>query len=120
MNVMFKINGEIVTPELTGSVLPGITRKSSIEILKEWGYNVSERLVSVDELMSAAENGSLEEAWGTGTAAVVSPIGRLMYNGEEFVINGEKIGEVTQKLYDILTGIQWGTVEDTFGWVHKL
>ena len=120
MNVMFKIDGEIITPALTGSILPGITRKSCIEVLKSLGYKVTERLLSVDELFDALRSGRLEEAWGTGTAAVVSPIGRLMYNGEEFVINGEKIGEVTQKLYDILTGIQWGTVEDTFGWVHKL
>ena len=120
MNVMFKIDGEIVTPALTGSILPGITRKSCIEVLKSLGYKVTERLLSVDELFEALKSGRLEEAWGTGTAAVVSPIGRLMYNGEEFVINGEKIGEVTQKLYDILTGIQWGTVEDSFGWIHKL
>ena len=120
MNVMFKIDGEIITPMLTGSILPGITRKSCIEVLRGLGYKVTERLLSVDELFDALKSGRLEEAWGTGTAAVVSPIGRLMYNGEEFVINGEKIGEVTQKLYDILTGIQWGTIEDTFGWVHKL
>jgi len=120
MNVMFKIDGEIVTPELTGSILPGITRKSCIEVLRNLGYKVSERLLSVDELISALENGKLEEAWGCGTAAVVSPIGRLMYMDKEYVINGEKIGEVTQKLYDILTGIQWGKVEDTYGWIYKI
>ena len=120
MNVMFKIDGEIVTPALTGSILPGITRKSCIEVLGKLGYKVSERLLSVDELMSAIENGKLEEAWGCGTAAVVSPIGRLMYNGVEHIINDEKIGEVTQKLYDVLTGIQWGKIDDTFGWVHKI
>jgi len=120
MNVMFKIDGEIVTPALTGSILPGITRKSCIEVLKSHGYKVSERLLSVDELLSAMKDGKLEEAWGCGTAAVVSPIGRLMYKDVEYVINGEKIGEVTQKLYDILTGIQWGKVEDKFNWVYKL
>ncbi len=120
MNVMFKIDGEIVTPELTGSILPGITRKSCIEVLKGLGYKVSERLLSVEELISALEAGKLEEAWGCGTAAVVSPIGRLMYKDVEYVINNEKIGDVTQKLYDILTGIQWGKVEDTYNWVHKL
>ncbi len=120
MNVMFKIDGEIITPELTGSILPGITRKSCIEVLRRLGYKVTERLLSVDELFEAVKSGRLEEAWGTGTAAVVSPIGRLMYNDEEYVINNEKIGEVTQKLYDILTGIQWGTVEDEYGWVYKL
>ncbi len=120
MNVMFKIDGEIVTPMLTGSILPGITRKSCIEVLKKLGYKVSERLLSVDELITSMKEGKLEEAWGCGTAAVVSPIGRLMYEDVEYVINNEKIGEVTQKLYDILTGIQWGKIEDEFGWVYKL
>jgi len=116
MNVMFKINGEIITPALTGSILPGITRKSCIEVLKSEGYKVSERLLSVDELSEALQNGTLEEAWGCGTAAVVSPIGELCYKGVKYTINNSKIGEVTQKLYDTLTGIQWGKVEDKFNW----
>ena len=120
MNVMFKIGGKIVTPMLTGSILPGITRKSCIEVLRSQGVEVEERLLSVDELISALESGALEEAWGCGTAAVVSPIGRLAYGNKEYVIGGGKIGEVTQKLYDILTGIQWGIREDTFGWVYRL
>lgn len=120
MNVMFKIDGEIITPALTGSILPGITRKSCIEVLRSLGYKVTERLFSVDELLSALKEGRLEEAWGCGTAAVVSPIGRLMYEDVEYSICGEKIGEVTQKLYDILTGIQWGKLPDSFGWIHKL
>lgn len=120
MNVMFKIGGEIVTPALTGSILPGITRKSCIEMLKKLGYRVSERLFSVDELISALKDGTLEEAWGCGTAAVVSPIGKLAYEDKEYVIGGGKIGEVTQKLYDELTGIQWGKKEDPFGWVYKI
>ena len=98
MNVMFKIDGKIITPELTGSVLPGITRKSSIELLRSWGYEVEERLFSVDELFEAVENGTLEEAWGTGTAAVVSPIGHLFYNNKEYTISDNKIGPLTQKL----------------------
>lgn len=120
MNVMFKIDGEIVTPALTGSILPGITRKSCIEVLKDAGYKVSERLLSVDELIAALEDGKLEEAWGCGTAAVVSPIGQLFYGGKTYTVNGNKIGEVTQKLYDRLTGIQWGKCEDKFGWTVKL
>ena len=120
MNVMFKIDGEIVTPLLTGSILPGITRKSCIEVLKTKGYKVSERLLSVDELVNALESGKLEEAWGCGTAAVVSPIGKLAYGDKEYVVGGGKIGKVTQELYDTLTGIQWGKVEDTFGWVYKI
>ncbi len=120
MNVMFKIDGEIVTPSLTGSILPGITRMSCIEVLKKMGYKVSERLLSVEELISALKESRLEEAWGCGTAAVVSPIGRLMYEDVEYSINGERIGDLTQKLYDTLTGIQWGKLEDSFNWVHKL
>ena len=120
MNVMFKIGGKIITPKLTGSILPGITRMSCIEVLKSEGYEVEERLFSLEELVSALEDGSLEEAWGTGTAAVVSPIGKLAIGDKEYVVGGGKIGEVTAKLYDTLTGIQWGKRADTFGWVYKL
>lgn len=120
MNVMFKLDGEIVTPALTGSILPGITRKSCIEVLKKAGYKVTERLLSVDELGEALKNGTLEEAWGCGTAAVVSPIGELCYKDEKFIINNGEIGPVTQLLYDTLTGIQWGKIEDSFGWTHQI
>ena len=117
MNVMFKINGEIITPALTGSILPGVTRKSCLELLKSKGYNVSERLLSIDELEAAMDNGTLEEAWGCGTAAVISPIGKLAYKDKVISINDGKIGEVTQMLYDTLTGIQWSKIEDEFGWI---
>ncbi len=120
MNVMFKIDGEVVTPELTGSILAGITRKSCIELLKSEGYKVSERRLSIDELEEAMKSGKLEEAWGCGTAAVVSPIGKLSYKGEEFVVNNGEIGETTQHLYDVLTGVQWGKIEDTYGWTVLL
>ncbi len=120
MNVMFKINGKIVTPMLSGSILPGITRKSCIEVLKNEGYTVNERLLSVDELAKAMEDGTLEEAWGCGTAAVVSPIGELCYQGKRYTVNNGEIGEVTQHLYDTLTGIQWGKLEDTYGWTYPL
>jgi branched-chain amino acid aminotransferase len=120
MNVMFKIDGKIVTPMLNGSILPGITRKSCIEVLKDMGYDVVERLISVDELVESLENGKLEEAWGTGTAAVVSPIGKFYYNGKEYLVNDNKIGTVTQNLYDTLTGIQWGKIEDKFNWIYKI
>lgn len=120
MNVMFKIDGEIVTPALTGSILPGITRMSCIEVLRDMGYKVSERLLSIDELTDAMKSGKLEEAWGCGTAAVVSPIGRLCYQDVEYDINGGQIGEITQKLYDTLTGIQWGKLEDKYNWIVKL
>ena len=120
MNVMFKINGTVVTPALVGSILPGITRKSIIEILKDAGIPVEERRLSVDELVAAMKDGSLEEAWGCGTAAVVSPIGEIAYDGVKYTINEGKIGELTQWLYDELTGIQWGKKEDKFGWITKI
>ncbi len=120
MNVMFKIGDEIVTPMLSGSILPGITRKSCIEVLKKEGYKVSERLLSIDELNRAMEDGTLEEAFGCGTAAVVSPIGELCYKGKKYAVNDGKIGTLTQHLYDTLTGIQWGKVEDTFGWTVEV
>jgi branched-chain amino acid aminotransferase len=120
MNVMFRIGDEIVTPALTGSILPGITRKSCVELLKSRGYQVSERLLSLEELTNACRTGELKEAWGTGTAAVVSPIGHLVIEDESFTINGNEIGSVTQELYDTLTGIQWGRLEDTFGWTHPV
>ncbi len=120
MNVMFKIDGKIVTPMLSGSILPGITRMSCIAVLKEKGFEVEERLLSIDELAAALENGTLEEAWGCGTAAVVSPIGELCYKGVKYPVNNGEIGEVTQMLYDTLTGIQWGKIEDTFGWIKPI
>ena len=120
MNVMFKIGDEIVTPMLSGSILPGITRMSCLEVLRKEGYNVSERLLSVDELAEALKNGNLKEAWGCGTAAVISPIGELCYKGEKFAINNGEIGTLTQHLYDTLTGIQWGKIEDTFGWTKEI
>ena len=116
MNVMFKINGTVVTPALTGSILRGVTRKSAIELLKSWGVPVEERLLSVDELFEAAKTGALEEAWCIGTAAVISPIGALGWGDKCYEINHNQIGELSQKLYDELTGIQWGTKPDPFGW----
>ena len=120
MNVMMKIDGEIVTPMLSGSILPGITRKSIIELLKSKGYPVSERRISIDEIIDALKNGKMEEFWGCGTAAVVSPVGELYYEGETYIINDNKIGETTQMLYDTLTDIQWGRAEDKFGWITKI
>ena len=120
MNVMFLINDTVVTAPLEGSVLPGVARDSIIHILKDWGYKVEERELSIDELMEAGRNGKLKEAFGTGTAAVISPVGQLYYKGEEIVINDFKTGELTQKLYDTLTGIQWGRLEDKYGWVRYI
>ncbi len=116
MNIFFKIKGKVVTPALNGSILPGVTRNSVIAVCKHWGYEVEERRISVDELVAAAQNGDLEEVWGTGTAAVVSPVGKLRYKDDVMTIGGGEIGELTQKLYDEITGIQWGKKDDPFGW----
>ena len=99
------------------TVLPGVTRKSVLQVLKSMNYVVEERDISVDELIAAAENGTLEEAWGTGTAAVISPIGEISYKSKDYTVNNFEIGELTQKLYDTLTGIQWGKIEDPYGWI---
>ncbi len=120
MNVLFKIDGTVVTPALEGSVLPGITRKSCLELLRDWGLPVEERRISAEELFDAAEAGRLEEAWGSGTAAVVSPIGELAWGDRKVIVNGGEIGHLTQKLYDTLTGIQWGTQPDPYHWTVKL
>ena len=120
MNVFFKIDGEIVTPALEGSVLPGITRKSSIELLRNAGYNVTERRLSVHELEDAAHNGKLEEIFGTGTAAVISPVGELKINDEVITVNNGEIGPVSKWLYDTLTGIQWGRLADENNWTVEV
>lgn len=118
MNVFFKIDGEIITPALTGSILPGVTRDSVIQMLKHWGYKVTERKIALEELMEAYQKGLLEEAFGTGTAAVISPIGTFVWNDKKITINQGKIGEVSEQLYDTLTHIQYGKAEDPFQWVE--
>lgn len=121
MNVFFVLDGEVVTPSLeTGSILSGITRMSCVDILKDWGYNVSERRISVDELVKAYDEGKLLEAFGSGTAAVISPIGELRVGDKVMEINHGEIGDLSQKLYDELTGIQWGKRPDKFGWTVKV
>ncbi|MBQ4050426.1 MAG: branched-chain amino acid aminotransferase [Oscillospiraceae bacterium] len=120
MNVFFVIDGEVVTPSLQGSILPGITRKSVIEILKHWGVPVSERRLSVEELVKAYDEGRFTEMFGSGTAAVISPVGLLRYGDKDMVLSDGKIGELSQKLYDELTGIQWGKRPDPLGWVVKV
>ena len=120
MNVMFKVGGKVITPMLSGSILPGVTRKSCIDLIRSWGIEVEERLITAEELFEAAENGTLEEAWGCGTAAVISPIGSMGWEDKKITINEGKIGETAQKLYDTLYGIQSGKVEDTLGWTVKV
>ncbi len=118
MNVFFKIDGEIITPSLEGSILPGITRMSTIELLKKSGLKVTERRISIQELYDAHAAGKLDEAFGTGTAAVISPIGEFNWDGNAITVNGGKIGPVAQQVYDTITGIQSGELEDTFGWTQ--
>lgn len=116
MNIMFKIDGVIYTAACTGTVLPGVTRASCIELLRDWGYEVVEGRLAIDTVMKAAEDGKLEEVWGTGTAAVISPVGELKWQERVAHIGGGKIGPVSRRLYDTLTGIQWGRVEDAKNW----
>ncbi|WP_085991240.1 branched-chain amino acid aminotransferase [Oceanobacillus senegalensis] len=120
MNVFFKINGEVVTPALNGSILPGITRDSVIQLLKHWDVPVSERQVSMQEIFEAHQNGTLEEAFGSGTAAVISPIGELYWEGHHLNINDGKTGELSKKVYDYITGIQYGKKEDPLNWIVKV
>ena len=116
MNIFFKIDGKVVTPMLNGSILPGITRNSVIEVCRHWGLPVEERKISVYELIDAQKAGKLEEVFGSGTAAVISPVGKLRYLDEVMTIGNGDIGPVSQKLYDTVTGIQWGKIPDPFGW----
>ncbi|HPF54594.1 MAG TPA: branched-chain amino acid aminotransferase [Eubacteriales bacterium] len=120
MNIMFIIDGKLVTPELSGSILPGITRKSVIELARDMGLTVEERKVDIDEVMQAGRDGRLTEAFGTGTAAVISPVGSLLYKGEEVVINNRAIGSFAQQFYDEIVGMQFGKVADKHGWTVEL
>ena len=124
MNMMFLIDGKLVTAPLEDTILPGITRRSVMTLAREMGIEVEERPLSVEELIEAGDSGKLTEAFGTGTAAVVSPVGELAYRdkhiylGDKSVNNG--IGELTMKLYNTLTGLQWGRIPDTHGWVTDI
>ena len=121
MNVFFVIDGTVVTPTLEGgNILPGVTRASCIQLLSSLGYKVEERKLALDEVIEAYNSGKLDEAFGTGTAAVVSPIGLLDTGDVKMTINGGEIGGVAQKLYDTLTGLQWGKLSDDFGWTVKV
>lgn len=120
MNVFFKIDGEVITPSLEGTILPGITRMSTIELLKKSGIKVTERRISIQELYDAHAAGKLDEAFGTGTAAVISPIGEFSWNGNVIKVNNGEIGDVAKKVYDTITGIQSGELEDIYGWTQKI
>lgn len=120
-NAFFMIGDEVITAPLdSGTILPGITRNSVIQLLKSWGVKVSERKLSIDEIEAAAADGTLKEIFASGTAAVISPIGWLNHNGADMQVADGKVGPVAQKLYDTLYGMQTGTVEDTMGWTYPL
>lgn len=120
MNIFFIINGEAVTPALNGSILGGITRASVIELLKSWGIRVREEQVAIDDIYEAAMRGEVSEVFGTGTAAVISPVGALHIHGETIELNNGLIGEVSERLYETIAGIQVGKVRDSFRWVVEV
>ena len=120
MNIMVKIAGEVITPPLTGTILPGVTRDSTLTLMRQWGLRVSERQLAIDEVVTAHKSGVLEEAWGTGTAAVISPVGELAYKESRMVINGGRIGPLTQRLYDAIVGIQYGRAPDPERWTVEV
>lgn len=121
MNIMLRLGDEVVTPPLaTGTILPGVTRDSALTLMREWGLRVSERQIAIDEVLEAARTGALREVWGTGTAAVISPVGELSYKGQRIVVNQGRIGELTQRLYDAIVGIQYAMEPDTRGWTVEV
>lgn len=119
-NAFFVIGDEVITPPIEGTILPGITRASTIELLKSWGYKVSERRLQIQEVFDAQASGNLKEAFATGTAAVISPMGELNWNGNIIVINNNKTGELSTKVYEAITGIQSGKIKDQFGWTVEV
>ena len=120
MNVFFVIDGEVITPKLEGNILPGVTRASVIDLLKSKGYKVTERRIAIAEVWDSYNAGKLDEMFGTGTAAVISPVGHLDWHDKKMTINDNEIGKISQMLYDELTGIQWGDKPDTFGWTVEV
>lgn len=120
MNIFFKINGEVITPAINGSILEGITRKSILQLLRHWNIPVSERKLSIDEIKAAYESGELEEVFGTGTAAVISPVGELNWDGYKMIVNDNQTGPLAKQLFDTLSNIQNGKEADPFAWVFQL
>jgi branched-chain amino acid aminotransferase len=117
MNICFLLGDEVVTSPLEGTILPGVTRDTVLQLCRDWGMKVSERKLSIEEVMAAAEKGTLKECFGTGTAAVISPVGSLTYKDRTVTITGGKVGPLAKKLYDTITGIQYGKLKDPHGWV---
>jgi branched-chain amino acid aminotransferase len=119
-NIFFYLDGELVTPPLHGTILPGVTRDSVLHIARSLEFKVSERMISLDEVISALESGKLKEAFATGTAAVISPVGKLAHHGKSYVISGGKVGPLSKKLYEHIMGIQYGKIKDPYGWMEKV
>jgi branched-chain amino acid aminotransferase len=119
-NAFFMIDGEVITPPIAGTILPGVTRDSVITLLRKWGYKVTEKRISVDEVFEAGRNGKLQELFATGTAAVVSPVGELIWKDQGIVVNNKEIGALSQRIYDELYGIQTGEIEDAMGWTVEV
>lgn len=119
-NIFFQIGDTLITPNLTGTILPGVTRDSVITLAKRWGIPVEERPLSIDEILEANEKGRLKDAFASGTAAIVSPVGHLHYKGKEYLINGGQTGDLTRRLYEEILQIQYGEKEDPFGWRVKI
>ena len=120
MNMFFVFGKKLVTPALGGSILPGITRKSVIELARNLGYQVEERPIAIDEVIAGMDNGSLTEAFGSGTAAVISPVGSLYFKDHNYIINQNQVGSITTELYNKLMDIQFGRAKDPFGWVREI
>jgi len=120
MNMFFLIDDEVITAPLTGSILPGVTRDSVLHLARDWGMKVSERSLTIDEVIGSAKNGRLKEAFGTGTAAVISPVGQISYKGESFTVAGGEMGKLSQRLYNVIVDIQYGEKEDPYGWRVKI
>ncbi len=120
MNMFFQIEGEVITAPLTGTILPGVTRESVIQLVKDWGLKMTERSLTIDEVVTAAKDGRLKEAFGTGTAAVISPVGQITYMGENYVVADGTMGELSQRLYDEIVDIQYRRKPDPYGWVELI
>jgi branched-chain amino acid aminotransferase len=119
-NMFFVIGEELITAPLMGTILPGVTRDSVIQLAKSWGVKVVERRLSMDEVMAAITDGTLREAFASGTAAIVSPVGQIRYRGKEYLIADGKTGKLTDRLYNEILQIQYGQKEDPFGWRIKI
>lgn len=120
MNIFFVIDDKVITPPLEGSILPGVTRDTAIDLTGSWGMKVSERRISIDELIQSSKDGRLQEVFGTGTAAVISPVDEIQYMETNININHGQIGPIARRLFDEITGIHYGEIPDTHGWIYNI